>query len=499
MICCLVSDPSGPAVAGALEAFARACSPRVEPYGAAVVVFDASGLRRVIGTPAEIGRDVSRLAVDRGMTLRIALAETTTTAWLLAHARAGITVVAPNETAAALSEMPIRWLATLPDHWIFGSGAGPGTPQFKVRTSKLGSARNYRMAPGPPDLASKFEVRSVKFPLLDVLATFERWGLQTLGEIARLPRAEVHARLGGPGVHLHQAASGEDLKPLVPAGEARRFVERMVLEWPIEGLEPLSFVLARLCDALSGSLERADRGAVEVFTRLQLVTREIHERVLHLPAPMRDARVLRTLITLDLESHPPAAGIDVVEVELEVAPGRIAQGSLLTRTLPTPETLSTLTARLGALMGESRIGAPVLLDTHDDRAISMKVFNPTSGTRHLALGTRGSPVPSAECPVPDPDLQEKECRAALRRFRVPVVVRVTVDRGVPTHVAAASEIAAGAVVSCAGPWRTSGRWWATDRSDWDRDEWDVELTGGACYRLARNRGTGQWEMEGEID
>ena len=83
---------------------------------------------------------------------------------------------------------------------------------------------------------------------------------------------------------------------------------------------------------------------------------------------------------------------------------------------------------------------------------------------------------------------------------MPVVVRVTVDHGVPTHVApAAPDIAAGAVVSCAGPWRTSGHWWALDRSNWDRDEWDVELTGGACYRLARDRATGKWEIDAEID
>jgi hypothetical protein len=57
-------------------------------------------------------------------------------------------------------------------------------------------------------------------------------------------------------------------------GQAAPFLERLVLEWPIEGLEPLTFVLSRLCDALSVSLERADRGAVSITTTLQLVSRE---------------------------------------------------------------------------------------------------------------------------------------------------------------------------------------------------------------------------------
>ena len=44
-----------------------------------------------------------------------------------------------------------------------------------------------------------------------------------------------------------------------------------------------------------------------LHVRLHLVTRVIHERSLELPAPMKDARTLRTLLLLDLESHPPPA------------------------------------------------------------------------------------------------------------------------------------------------------------------------------------------------
>src|SRR5204862_4825512 len=136
------------------------------------------------------------------------------------------------------------------------------------------------------------------------------------------------------------------------------------LEWPLDTLEPLSFVLARLLDPLSAALERADRGAVAIHLDLRLTTRATHARLLQLPAPMRDAKVLRTLLLLDLESHAPDAAVDIVSIELDPAPARVTQFSLLARALPSPETLSTLTARLSALVGESRIGSAVLLDTH---------------------------------------------------------------------------------------------------------------------------------------
>ena len=82
---------------------------------------------------------------------------------------------------------------------------------------------------------------------------------------------------------------------------------------------------------MCAALERADRGAVTVTTTLGLVTRDLHTRVLHLPTPLDDPAVLRTLVLLDLEAHPPPAAIDVIELAADPAPRRILQRSLLDR------------------------------------------------------------------------------------------------------------------------------------------------------------------------
>src|SRR6185437_5212785 len=131
------------------------------------------------------------------------------------------------------------------------------------------------------------------------------------------------------GLALQRLARGLDPSPFVPDPATPRFVQRLELEWPIDGLEPLSFILARLLDPLSSALERADRGAAALRLDLRLVDRTTHSRVLQLPAAMRDAKVLRTLLLLDLESHPPSASIDVVTIEIDPVPGRIVQFSLL--------------------------------------------------------------------------------------------------------------------------------------------------------------------------
>ena len=436
MFCCLVLDSS--AASGALADVARACSPRVELIGERVAIFDARGLGRVLGPRDEMVRAVSRLAAGRGVPIRVAIAPTATAAQLLAHA---------SETD--LKEVGSLFLKCL----------------FAEKDSRL---------------------------LDDALDIFRRWGLRTCGEIARLPRADVAARLGAWGIALHQAACGEDVSPLVPMRAERRFLERIDLEWPVEGLEPLAFVLARLCDGHALALERADRGAVTITTRLTLVTRAVHERVLHVPAPMREARVLRTLIVLDLESHPPAAAIDAVEIELGVVPGRIAQGSLLTRTLPTPETLTTLIARLGALMGESRVGAPALVDSHDARAVAMTRFAPEP--RNPELRNRGTGKQHPGTPAP------RNPGTVLRRLRFPLAAGVKTEHGAPVAVApSARGLPGGVVIARAGPWRSSGRWWMGDRTHWDRDDWDVELSHGARLRLSRDRATGHWEVGGIFD
>ncbi len=120
--------------------------------------------------------------------------------------------------------------------------------------------------------------------------------------------------------------------------------------------------------------------------------RERHERVVELPAPMRDARVLRTLALLDLESNPPPAAIDRVTVGVDVTEGRVLQFGLFARALPT-DTLATLLARLGALMGTDRIGAPSLVDTYRPGAFAMATFDPP---RSFTTPNPQSPIPESQ-------------------------------------------------------------------------------------------------------
>jgi hypothetical protein len=247
----------------------------------------------------------------------------------------------------------------------------------------------------------------------------------------------------------------------VPSRADERFDATLELEWPIEGLEPLSFVLTRLFEPLSTRLEARDRGAAALHIELGLVTRERHRRSLELPSPLRDVRTLRTLALLDLESHPPAAAIDRVTITIDPTPGRVLQHTLFTRPHPTPEQLSTLLARLGALMGQDRIGAPAQVDSYRPGVFEMKPFaidhelQPPSSQRSRSSQKSLHPKDSANSAA--------NLTTALRRCRQPVPARVAVGSdGRPVRVTTDRRgFAGGGVTACVGPWRTSGEWWET--------------------------------------
>jgi protein ImuB len=332
-----------------------------------------------------------------------------------------------------------------------------------------------------------------------LLDTVRRWGVKTFSQLTALPAGEVYERLGARGVVWQRLARGEDSAPLVPWVPEDPFEASLDLEWPIEGLEPLSFVLGRLLEPLTERLARADRGAAILHTQLRLVDKTVHARMVQLPAPLRDAKTLRTLMLLDLESNPPRAGIDRVMVLLEPTPARVLQWRLFERAQASPEHLSTLLARLTALMGESHVGSPRRVDSWKPGAFDLVPFNPSVSAATAAPGAAAADPTAAE---PGALSAPQVSATALRRFRLAVPVRVQVQEGRPVHITCDRRgITGGRIVHAAGPWRTSGEWWndgPTARS-WDRDEWDVAITDGTVYRIYVERAIGQWFVEGVFD
>jgi protein ImuB len=524
--------PSVKPASDPLIGLARDFSPRIEVLDSGLVLIDASGLGRLLGDAQEIGEALCRVAGERGLSVAVALAATRNAAILLGlasrldqAASTGLVVALAGEEARTLAPLRLSLLGTMA-HVGFAhapavrSAHAPHAPRSSSasRARGRGGARNYRMAPSPK-LAPPSDARSptpdprspIPDPLLPWLDTVRRWGLKTLGEFAALPAVDLFERLGAVGIAWQAVARGQDVRPLVPKVIEEPYEATCDLEWPIEALEPLSFILSRLFDPLCTRLERAECGAAVLQVTLRLVNRTVHVRTLELPAPMRDPKVLRTLALLDLESHPPEAGIDRVTVSIEPTEGRIVQYSLLARALPPPEDVTTLAARLTAVLGEGRVGRAVLVDSYQPGACELARFD-------VAVAEHGTPNA-------DPTAFDHVPPTIVRRFRECVRIDIETDGGRPARFAVARSVHGvgglrrGRIVQAAGPWRSSGDWWRAatlisgtvpdERREqgttihqlqpWDRDEWDIVVEGGGVYRIHQDRASRLWFIEGVCD
>jgi protein ImuB len=405
---------------GNLLRLALEFSPAVEHNGASTVVLDASGLERLFGIPQEVAAAIARRASETGVEASIAIAATPDAAIFAARGNKGTSVIPYGDEAKFLAALPVSLLAPSP-----------------------------------------------------VLAeTLERWGIRRFQDLAALPPLGIAERLGPEGLHLHQQARGGWPRKLVPVEEPARYEDEVELDYPVDLLEPLAFILARLLNGLATRLATRGLATDEIRLRLKLEDRTGHARALRLPVPSLDTKAFLKLLQLDLAAHPPQAPVIAAAMEVNPVKPRAAQNGLFVPIAPEPVKLELTIARIRSLVGEGRIGSPELIDTHRPGAFRMVKFG------------ESQPLDRA-----DP----ASGRMALRVFRPPRAAQVTLDNGQPGYVLA--DGIRGRIVSFAGPWRTSGDWWTTD--PWARDEWDVALTGGAVYRIfCSPRG---WFVEGSYD
>src|SRR5579864_300491 len=433
-------------------------SPRVEDTAQDSIVLDLAGLASLFHTDKNIANELVRRAAVLGLLVNVAVSSHLEAAIHAARGFPGVTIIPPGEESERLGCMPIGVLS----------------------------------------------------PSLEVLETFDRWGMRTCAELAALPLLQLSERLGQEGVRLHGLARGASWRSLVLAEPSICFEEEMPLDYAVADLEPLAFLLGRLLDQLCARLTARSLAAGAIRLRFDLERapennpqffdgksfREpalgIYERVLTLPVPMRDSKMLLRLLRLQLQANPPRASIIKIYLAAEPARQRVAQGGLFLPCSPDPEKLELTIARLTNLVGDSRIGSPEVADTHRPGEFRMNRFAPS---HNEPLKNRKSSKPAT----------------GFRAFRPSLPLKVELREGYPARISFRGMH--GEVVAVSGPWRTSGDWWRED--PWQHDEWDIEIhfrfspaihleRGSTCpqrglYRIYYDALHGNWFMRGIYD
>ncbi|MGH9663939.1 MAG: hypothetical protein ACRD9L_05920, partial [Bryobacteraceae bacterium] len=319
--------------------------------------------------------------------------------------------------------------------------------------------------------ASLLNCNEVSPHLCELYEILDRWGIHTLSEFAQLPEAGLAERLGTEGLALHALARGVLDRPLRPNRPPSRYEDAIDLDFPLELLEPLLFLLSRQIHNLCERLQSQSLAAAELHLCLTLEDKTEYARSVRLPVPSRDTKTMLKLLQLDLEAHPPAGAILKVALRIDPVSPRYLQNDLFLPAAPEPEKLEVTLAKIRAMVGEERVGIPELLDTHRPGAFRMG-----AGTKSPVTAPAGGHL-------------------AVRLFRPARSAQVELVQGVPQRISAQG--VHGTVVEIAGPWCTSGDWWTS--TPWDRDEWDLALSNGALYRIYRDRILAQWFLEGSYD
>ncbi len=475
-------------------------SPRMESTCPGTVIIDLTGTERLLGPKKQIAEKLRDAAQDSGLSANVALASNADTALYAAIGVQGVTVIHDGEEAQRLGDLPVGLFQV----------AGVQLDRLQITNHQSGRlhSRN-KSSTNQPDIAY----------IMDALSG---WGIRDFKSLAALPSVALTQRLGQYGLHLQRLAKGEVQRELVPYVEASSFQQSMELEECIDLLEPLGFVLGDLLERILLQLINrslaTDRIQVDLDLeihsdcQLQLAQQQsaplapTYQRVLKLPVPTQDAKIILKLLELDLAGKPPHAPVKKVSVETFPARVKFGQTGLFQPVAPEPAKLELTLARLRSVVndkvlgdkdeqGRSLVGFPVILDSNRPDSVDVRTAMPASKAKKPGPAKNKSIVP----------------RHAMRVLRPPAEVKVGLRAHVPATISFGD--VRSKVMQVSGPWRTSGSWWDRNQA-WNREEWDVEVqwqdghagfrqadvrqagVRQAIFRIFRDAASDRWYVEG---
>jgi protein ImuB len=389
-------------------------------------VLDIAGTELLFGPPEKLAvrlREEMAAAVFR---VSIAVSVNFHTARIKAIATHGITIIPTGEEARALEKLPIASLALTQEH----------------------------------------------------KETFALWGIRTLGELAALPEVELVKRLGAAASDWQALAHGvarHTFQPIEPEFALKEFYD---FETPVEQIDSLLFIGARMIDCLVARAVGRALSLASLTVDMKIEGGQVHHLGIHPAVPSVDRKFLLKLLQLEMGAHPPLAAVLSLTLTAEAGQSSKMQLGLFAPQTPEPSRLDVTLARLKAIVGEDRAGTPVLEDTHRTGSFRMEGF-----------------VVDAK-----PSAQEAgHPHMALRRVRPPRPIQVWMHAIKP--VAFRDGDSRFEIAAAYGPWRTSGCWWS--QNGWDTEEWDALVSSSkveafGCL-LVLDRLRNEWRLEAFYD
>jgi protein ImuB len=373
---------------------------------------DITGCAGLFGGEAAMQRDLATRLKRHGISCRLAIADAPGAAWALAHA---------EDRSSALPDLPLAKLRLNPD----------------------------------------------------IVIGLRRLGLRTIGDLQRLPRADIAARFGGePMLRLDQAlgVAEEAIEWPRPPVE---WLDRLAFAEPIGTPEDLANALSRLAERLCGRLAEQNQGGQSFTARFFRVDEVVPLISVTTAQPIRDPAYLTRLLREKLETVDPGFGVEVMALEADrVAPLSLSQGRLTD--LAAAETAGNLAAvvdTLGNRLGPEQVWRVAPYASHvPERAVQRVPVLPVKQPSWVN-------DPAAPRPI----------RLLRRPEAIEVIAPVPDDPPIWFRWRGASH----RITAAAGPERIAAEWWRgkqTDTrpvTDMIRDYYRVEDADGARFWIFR--------------
>ncbi|MCH7226783.1 hypothetical protein [Haloferula sp. A504] len=318
-----------------------------------------------------------------------------------------------------------------------------------------------------------------------------QWGLQTLADLARLPRQDLAERLGPDFVRLHDILHGRHQRLLRIFRPAESIEAHTDLEHPLSHGDGLVLWLRRTLHTLCSRLASSYRAAAEIHLTLDLEDQPPHRHTHRLPEPSASPETLLRPLATHLEHLTLTAPVTGFHLRLTPCAGHAGQHELFDRGIRQPHRLADTLIRLAALLGDDRLGFPSPGFTHRPDTFALH-------PAHHLFDQTSLPSPRREAAhsLWHLELRTSNFGPPLSRFRPPIEVSVAFENasGHPVPLALLTGPHRGRVTHRHGPFPLSGQWWDPGEK-WQQVEWDIRLETRHLLRLAHIP-PDLWQLQG---
>ncbi|MBL8124708.1 MAG: hypothetical protein JNJ39_11420 [Blastocatellia bacterium] len=270
------------------------------------ILFDVSGLGRLIGKPAAVAKKILEEMQRQDLSGSVAVADTVETAMLLARHDTAAVVRSPE----TFQQIPLH--------------------QLPIEQ--------------------------------DTLNVFGDLGIRSVDGLLAIPHEDLIGRYGSEFKTVIDIIEQKGTSLLTPNVKEDHVAWSYELDSPIEDFEQLIFLLNHGLDKLFA--QTAQNGFSTEQLDIILKLREHDERIYEIRAsfPTLERAFWLKLINLRVSLDPPGSGIVAVKAIAWFTKPRASQRGLYAVSRPEPENLLLTVNKLKKLVGEDNVGVPVILD-----------------------------------------------------------------------------------------------------------------------------------------